>query len=271
MHPIERLRYVARSSGADQRVLVRETAAALRGLRLEPAGIVTACRRIVERHPTSGPLWWLTSRLLTAPDPFELAWRLADEIDADPTPTRLVHELPDEALVCVVGWPDLVAEALVRRGDLSVLAVDTDGQGEGLARQLRRCDVDVCEVDAGAAGSAAASADLVLVEALAASSTEALCAMGARAVASAAYCAEVPVWLVAGRGRRLPEPTWAAVRERVGGRGPAWEQEVELVPLGVVSHVCGPDGVAEVTAAGLGELLAAECPYAPELTKPSPF
>ena len=29
MHPIERLRYVARASGADQTVLVQETAAAL--------------------------------------------------------------------------------------------------------------------------------------------------------------------------------------------------------------------------------------------------
>jgi hypothetical protein len=271
MHPIERLRYVARSSGADQRVLVRETAGALCGLRLDPSGIVTACRRIVERHPTSGPLWWLCSRLLTAPDPFELAWQLADEIEADPTPTRLVRELPDEVLACVVGWPDLVAEALVRRGDLSVLAVDTDGQGSGLARQLRRSDVDVCEVEAGGAGAAAASADVVLIEALACTSTEALCARGSRAVASTAYCSEVPVWLVAGRGRRLPEPTWGSVLERLADRGPAWDHDVEPVPLGLVSHVCGPDGVDEATPGSLAELLAPECPYAPELTKPSPF
>ena len=36
MHPIERLRYVARSHGGDQRLLVRETAGALSGLGLDP-------------------------------------------------------------------------------------------------------------------------------------------------------------------------------------------------------------------------------------------
>ena len=44
MHPIERLRYVARSSGAPQAVLVRETASALGSLAFDPAGLVTACR-----------------------------------------------------------------------------------------------------------------------------------------------------------------------------------------------------------------------------------
>ncbi len=79
MHPIERLRYVARSSGAPQAVLVRETAAALGGLGFDPAGLVTACRRVLDRHPTSGPLWWLCSRVLTAVDDADLeGWRCAD-------------------------------------------------------------------------------------------------------------------------------------------------------------------------------------------------
>ena len=26
------------------------------------AGTVTACRRVLDRHPTSGALWWLASR-----------------------------------------------------------------------------------------------------------------------------------------------------------------------------------------------------------------
>ena len=73
MHPIERLRYLARSSGADQRVLVGETASALRALRMDPAGLVVSCRRIVERHPTSGPLWWLCAHMLTSPDPSQAA------------------------------------------------------------------------------------------------------------------------------------------------------------------------------------------------------
>ena len=71
MHPIERLRYVARSSGADQALLVRETAGALAGLGFDPPGLVTACRRILDRHLASGPLWWLCARVLTANDPLQ--------------------------------------------------------------------------------------------------------------------------------------------------------------------------------------------------------
>ncbi|MEJ7583727.1 MAG: hypothetical protein WKF43_06455 [Acidimicrobiales bacterium] len=70
MHPIERLRFVARASGGDQALLVRETAGALAAFRHDPAGLVTACRRIVSRHPASAPLWWLCARVLTAPTPW---------------------------------------------------------------------------------------------------------------------------------------------------------------------------------------------------------
>ncbi|MBU6316022.1 MAG: hypothetical protein KGR47_05910, partial [Acidobacteria bacterium] len=80
MHPIERLRYIARTSGVDQRTLVAETAAALRALRNDPAGLVVSCRRIVERHPTSGPLWWMSSHLLTSTDPASTAHELAGHI-----------------------------------------------------------------------------------------------------------------------------------------------------------------------------------------------
>ena len=111
MHPIERLRYVARSHGGDQRLLVRETAGALRGLGLDPAGMVVACRRIVERHPTSGPLWWLCSSVVAAPAPFEVASRLADRIEDDPTPEVLIDSLAPDATVAVLGWPDLAGEA----------------------------------------------------------------------------------------------------------------------------------------------------------------
>ena len=97
MHPIERLRYVARSTGAPQEVLVRETAGALASLGFDPPGLVTACRRILDRHPLSGPLWWLSARVLTAHDPMDEAWRAADEIGADDTAGVLAYDLPDDA------------------------------------------------------------------------------------------------------------------------------------------------------------------------------
>jgi hypothetical protein len=280
MHPIERLRYVARSSGADERLLVHETAAALHGLRMEPADLVIACRRIVERHPSSGPLWWLCSQVLTAPDPFAALRRLADEVDEDTTPSMLVHALPDDATVCVVGWPDLAGDALFRRGDVRVLAVDTDGHAGGLVRRLERVDVEAEEVPAGAIAAAVSSADIVLIEPTAVCAEtrdgggEALATMGSRALASSAYCAGVPVWMVAGVGRRLPVPTWTTLVERVGrasvASGPWWARH-ESVPVALATHVVDMTGVHELTEGSAPTLLAAECPVAHELLRSSPI
>ena len=134
MHPIERLRHLARSSGYDQRVLVGEAASALRALRADPAGLVISSRRIVERHPSSGPLWWMCAHLLTAHDPGSTARELTGRIELDPTPDHLAASLPEGATVCVLGWPDLAGEAVLQRGDLRVLAIDTAGQGSEIGR-----------------------------------------------------------------------------------------------------------------------------------------
>src|SRR3954447_9571079 len=134
MHPIERLRYVARSSGAPQEVLVRETAGALAALGFDAAGLVTACRRILDRHPVSGPLWWLCARVLTSNDPNNEAWNAADEINADDTAGVLAYQLPDDATVCVLGWPDVIGEALPRRGGGGGVVVGRRGGGPGPPR-----------------------------------------------------------------------------------------------------------------------------------------
>ncbi len=265
MHPIERLRYVARASGADQRVLVSETASALRGLRLEPSGLVTACRRIVERHPSSGPLWWMCAQTLTAPDPFAAANRAADEIESDSTPDVLIAALPEEATVTVLGWPDLTGEALVRRGDPFVLAVDTHSEGSSYVRRLQRAEVAAEVVPLSGLGAAVAASDLVLIEAAAVGPDGALCVASSRAAAAVAYCAEIPVWLVAGVGRRLPEGLWEALLARLGVDRPAWELDDEVVPLALCSHVVGRSGVVEAP----GDLLSPECPMAFELLRSS--
>ncbi len=268
MHPIERLRYVARASSADQRLLVRETASALRGLQFEPAGLVIASRRIVERHPTSGPLWWFCSSLLTAARPFEACAQLAADVEHDPTPDHLFDRLPDDATVCVVGWPDLVGDAVMRRGDVRVLAVDADDEGHAFVRRLQRADVEAEVVPAAGAASAAATADLVLVEAMAVGAGEVLAAPGSRAVASVAYCSEVPTWLVAGRGRRLPAPLFAAMAARIADVRVPWEAAAEPLSLALFTWVVGPGGVTEASAPGV---LDPECAMAHELVKPSPM
>jgi hypothetical protein len=268
VHPIERLRYVARASGGDQRMLVRETAGAVRGLQFEPAGLVIACRRIVERHPTSGPLWWFCSSLLTAADPFRAAAELANEVEADRTPDHLFDALPDDATVCVVGWPDLVGDAVMRRGDITVLAVDAEDEGASFVRRLSRADIAAEIVPLAGIGAAASTSDLVLVEALAAGGDELLVLPPSRAAASVAYCSEVPVWAVVGRGRRLPPALFAAMLERVADVRVPWDAAAEPMPLALATTVAGPGGLAGASSA---DLLAAECSMAHELLRPSPM
>jgi hypothetical protein len=268
VHPIERLRYVARASSADQRLLVRETAGALRGLQFEPAGLVIAARRIVERHPTSGPLWWFCSSMLTSPRPFDACHQLAADVEHDETPDHLYDLLPDDATVCVVGWPDLIGDAVMRRGDVRVLAVDADDEGSSFVRRLQRADVEADIVPPAGMAAAALSADVVLVEALAASPTEVLATPGSRALASVGYCSEVPTWLVAGRGRRLPEPLFTTMATRIADVRAPWDAAAEPMPLALFHTVVGPAGAVD---AGTPGVLDPECPMAFELVKPSPM
>jgi hypothetical protein len=265
VHPIERLRYVARAAGADQRVLVSESAAALADLGLDPQGIVTSCRRLIAKHPTAGSLWWMSARMLTAVDPMREAWACVREIDADGTSDELAYALADDLRVLVVGWPEQVAEALVRRGDVTVLVVEVDGEGSGLARRLARSDVEATVVSASGVGAAAAAVDLVVLEAGALGPDGFLATPGSRAAAAVAYCEQVPVWVVCGVGRALPEPLWRALLERVDDEEP-WDREVEVVPLGITTAIVGPQGLVSATDAAALALP----PVAPELLREIP-
>ncbi len=259
-------------------MLVRETAAALRGLGFDPAGLVVACRRIVERHPYSGPLWWLCASVLAAPDPYRCAAKLADDLEADPTPDVLVEALPDDATVCIVGWPDLIGEALLRRGDSTVLAIDTesggmdnggmDNGGMGSAafvRRLQRADVEAEIVPAAGLAAAVLASDVVVIEALAASDTDLLAIAGSRALASVGYCSEVPVWAVVGRGRRLPAALFEAMGHRQADLRVPWDASAETVPIGLSQWVVGADGVVPTLDASF----APECPMSYELLRSS--
>ncbi|MGE3621919.1 MAG: hypothetical protein AB7L84_15805 [Acidimicrobiia bacterium] len=264
MHPIERLRYVARASGGDQVALVGETAEALSAFDGDPAGLVAACRRILDRHPTAGPLWWICARVLTSVEPRRESWAAVEELEGDRTAAELAHALPAEATVAVVGWPELAGEALVRRGDVEVVAVDVRGEAGGLVRRLARAGVEAAEVPPEGLAAAVLASDLVLVEAVALGPDAALAVVGSRAAAAVAHHAGIPVWLVAGVGRALPGRTWAVVQERIEGRPvPAWSLEEEQVPLDLVDRVAGPAGVESVEAA-VGR---ADGPVAPELLR----
>lgn len=262
MHPIERLRYVARASGAPQGDLVRETAHALAAFHRDPSGLVAACRRIVDRHPTSAALWWLCARVLTSPDPGRESWDAVEAIEDDPTATELCHALPDGATVCVVGWPEQTGDALPRRGDLEVLAVDALGEASGLVRRLMAAGSDATDVPQAGLGAAVGESDLVLLEAIAMGPGGVLAVAGSRAAAATARHAQVPVWVTVGVGRLLPERMWDALVRRLDDRGQdPWDLDEEVVPLDLVDQVCGPAGL-EVPSAALART---DCPVAPEL------
>ncbi|HEV3225612.1 MAG TPA: hypothetical protein VGZ52_02215 [Acidimicrobiales bacterium] len=263
MHPIERLRYVARSSGASQETLVRETAGALAALGFDPPGLVTACRRILDRHPLSGPLWWLSARVLTSNDSNNEAWHAADDITADDTGDVLAYNLPDDSVVCVLGWPDVIGDALPRRGDVAVLVVDALGEGSGFVRRLLHSEVDADDVPMSGLGAAVADADLVLLEASAIGPTGFVGVAGSRAAAATAKHAGVPVWVVGGVGRLLPARMWGALASRLDAMGEPWELDDELVPIELVDRIAMPTGILEVPDA----LRHTDCPIAPELFK----
>jgi hypothetical protein len=264
VHPIERLRYVARADGAGPGSLAAEAAHALAGFADDPAALVTACRRLVDRHPTAGPLWALACRVLAATDPQQEVWKVADELESDPTPLVLADRLPGDATVVVLGWPELVGRTLLRRGDLRVLLVDALGESAGLARRLRSSGGDVTEITESGLGSAVAASELIVLETSLLSGGQFVALAGSRAAASVARQASVPVWVAAGAGRVLPDRLGEAVRRRMDiDPDLPWDRDDELVPLDLAEVVVGPSGVGPAAEA----FRRSDCPVTPELLR----
>jgi hypothetical protein len=261
VHPIEHLRYVARAQGADPTSLAVETASALEHLAFDHAGLVVACRRVVERHPTVGPLWWTCAHLLTSTDPARRARELIGELYADPTEDRLVAELSSDATVAIAGTPSTVTDALCRRGDLRVVVVGEDHLSASLRHRLCRADVDHELVPFAEARWHVARSDLVLLEADAVGGGRALVEIGGGVLAAVAQATERPLWVVAGRGRHLPVAYVDAMVVRVqpdGDEAPS----VDVLDGSSADLFVTPDGAqAPATAlAGVGD-----CPFAAEL------
>ena len=265
MHPIERLRMVARAGREEATLLGRESASALASFADEPATLVTACRRLVDRQPTCGPVWWVAARVLSAPDPAREAWRAGDALCRDPTASALAAALPEEGSVVVLGWPEKAAEALARRGDVRAFVVDALDEGSTLAGWLQRSGSDVELVPESGLGAAVAASGLVLLEASALGLAGFVAVSGSAAAATVARQAGIPVWAVAGEGRVLPGMLWDEIAGRMGARGSPWAEAEEIVPLDWVDAVAGPDGVVSVSDA----LDRPTCPPAPELVNPA--
>jgi hypothetical protein len=180
---MEHLRYVARSRAGPLRI-ASEAAWAVADLVywVEPQGLVPACRRLVEWHPSAGALWNLAVRVLAAADPADEARLVSRELAADTTAEEAAHLIPDGARVRSVG------------GDIW--------------REVRRHRPDLREVRGGA------KADLVLIEA------DALGPGGVvgRDGAIAAAADRAPVWILAPTGSVVGAEVWTRLLHRIDGR-----------------------------------------------------
>jgi hypothetical protein len=263
MHPIERLRWVARSPEGEVSLVAAEAADALAGFADDPAGLVIASRRLIERRPAAAPLWWLASRVLCSLDPAFEAMDAAADLERDRTPVALAGDLPG-GTVAIVGWPDQAAAALRMRGRMGggeagadrVLVVpsgrpggrgvsprhgrrEPPEDGWGCTDWLQSHGVDARLLRAGEVAAAGRRCVLALLEATAVGPDSFVAAAGSAALAAAAREAHRPVWLVAGVGRVLPGPLYEALLRRIGD-----DPALEVVPLDAVDDVAGPAGPA---------------------------
>lgn len=262
-HPIERLRWIARAEGAGPSLLTQEAAAALATIGDDPAAMVTGCRRLIDRHPGIGPMWWLAARVLASGDPVGEAWAASAELDADPTAAVLAAHLPDEVTATVVGWQEQVGDGLRRRGDLEVLVVRGDGEGPGLVRRLCSSGLEAVDVPDSGLGAAVRDSDLVLLEALALGPDGYTATSGSLAAAATGWALGIPVWVVAGAGRVLPGRLWETLQSRLDMEGDPWETTVDVVPLAWTTSVVGPRGLDDPDDA----VKRADCPITPELLR----
>lgn len=222
MHPIERLRYIARAYDDEPAAaLASEAAYTLAELsRYEPSAVLTACRRLLEAHPSCGPLWWVGANLAAAGDALEAGRHAGAELCSDPTADRLAAALRSSVAggdVVVLGVPvDLALEGLHRSKPYRLRVL---GEAFDLRRAIRALAVsgesgDVVGYSGGDEDEAVTGASVVLVEVLAAGAAGCLVDPSAVYLVDAARAAGVPVWALAGVGRALPAPMFEAAVER---------------------------------------------------------
>ncbi|HUR77462.1 MAG TPA: hypothetical protein VMZ22_05915 [Acidimicrobiales bacterium] len=267
-HPIERLRWAARNDGDGPRLAGLQAARALGGFVGDPAGLVTACRRLVQRQPAMGPVWWVTARMLVTADHAHveadfIESLLIDDATAEEMAYFLDGLIPGESTILLIGPPWYSGDALTRRGDITVLAVDTP-VGYGLARALERADVDAISVRDSGVGASAAAADVVLIDATAVGPDGVIAASGARAAAAVARAAGRHVVVAAGEATVLPARMWEALCACIDAEQDPWDADYELVPLSLIQTMVGPTGALDPTRA----VSRADCPIAAELLRP---
>jgi hypothetical protein len=217
VHPIERLRHVARAGDVDPVMLAQEAAEALGSLTYEAQALVPACRRLIEAHPSCGPLWWVAARVITADEPFDAAYVAIEALADDPTADELAASFPAGASVVIPAKSDL-AVALNLRPDLSVAVVGMPYRLNEVLRRLSRVadvvGIDARDFDVEAAEMLGEGPHLLVLEALAAGPSGFLVDRDQALLANSAVMADVPCWVTTAVGRVLPAELFAEILDR---------------------------------------------------------
>lgn len=248
MHPIERLRWIARADGEADGLLATEAAWTLGELAAtEPPSVVTAARRLVARHPDCGPLWWACARLVASGDPYEAAGSVASELAGDRVAAVLAEAIAaefarsDRLAACLP--VDALRTALAQRGGYEVRVI-------GGYRELRYELAGLGSVESSVSGfepeEAADALDgtrVLLVEPAFASPAGLWCRASALAGVEAAEAASVPVWALCPPGRVLPPLLAEAAAERSTG-----VVRVDPARIALAVGPSGPRAAAQVLA-----------------------
>lgn len=268
VHPIERLRYVARATHVPADVLARETAMALADFVGDDAGLLIACKRILDRQPTSAPLVWLIAHALGAPNQRTALWQAVEDLERDQTNAALAYSLPDDSMVAVIGWSDAISQLARKRGDVGFVVVDTDGNADyQIDRLLDHFDDDwgqrVTTVDAEGTAQALIEASHLLVPFDALGPSHGLAPLGSFAASAVAQHLELPVWGIASLGVALGERMYDGLIRRWhdSTNEPLTMRTVEEVPVALVNQVVSPGGLTDPDQA----IRSGGCPIVAEL------
>lgn len=242
MHPIERLRYVARAAGVDATEMAAEAADALGALAFEPRALVLACRRLLDAQPDNAPLWWVAAHVLAAADPAAVARSCAERLAVDVSGLELAYGVPSGSVVAAeASCP--APEALAERPDCSLRLFGTPfelryalaGVSAGVAGGPDAVGYGPDELDEGLEG-----ATIVVVGARAASPSQVLVGTTGALLAANAASHGAELWVAAGEGRVLP----AALFERCSAGAPP----EELVGAGRFDRAATTGGLVDPRA-----------------------
>lgn len=236
MHPIERIRALARASWLDPKTVAVEAADAIGDayLWMEEAAAVSVARRLLAWHPYCGPLWWVCGKVLHSVEPVQASRDAVEHLLDDPTGLALDIAMPEGSRPYLVGRcraMDELGVGVAARSPRDATHLVVGASVMGPTGLVSHCPADALVADALDAGTpvwAVAEAGTVVDARL----WERLAGLVDDAFVQPATSAVSDLWWD-DHDTDVPEPC------SIGLEGFAW--------------VCGPDGLeipSEAAAAG---------------------